>query len=295
MKNKLGLKPVKFQPTVRLSDIVTSGLPTADSLTFPLGHADAIQPEMFLNDTLGDCAIAGSIEEIRLANALNGVTVNFTDDTARQNYTEVTGYDPADPSTDAGTDVHELYDFRQSTGLIDADGQRHKIVAYAGLTPGDFDELLVALSLFGMVGIGIQVPDYAETQFEDGQPWDLLPGRHGIEGGHYIPVVDAQSRTEADVFSWARKQGITARFYTALNTVAVVALTEELFTDGKSSAFLDEDKLAALLPELNTGTVSAKAPRKSRARASVDYGTQVLDVTDAEISGPLQAVTDTVE
>lgn len=270
MKYRLGLKPVVAQPRVRLCDYYNSGLPSVDSLTFPLGHADAIQPRMFCNDQLGDCAIAGSIEEIRLANALRGVTVNFTDDTAVENYSAITGYVPGDPDTDQGTDVHELYDYRQSTGLVDADGNRHKIVAYAGLTPGDFDELLVALSLFEMVGIGIQVPDYCDAQFEAGQPWHLIPGRHRIEGGHYIPVVDATSRTEAGLFTWGGHGGITASFYSTFNTVAVVALTEEMFNDGKSPEGVDFARLAADLSLLNTGPVMAKAPRGRRARVSVD-------------------------
>lgn len=148
-----------------LKSYYTPDLPSVDSLKFPFGHAAAIQPHMFMNDTLGDCAIAGSIEEVRLANALRGVTVNFTDETAVQNYSAITGFDPDDPSTDQGTDVHDLYQYRKTTGIVDADGNYHKILAYAGLTPGDFDELLIALSLFDMVGIGIQVPDYAEDQF----------------------------------------------------------------------------------------------------------------------------------
>lgn len=258
MKYKLGLKPVEAQPRVMLRDYTTSDLPTVESLTFPVGHADAIQPKMFMNDTLGDCAIAGSIEEVRLANALRGVTVNFTDQTAVQNYSEITGYNPGDPNTDQGADVHELYDFRKATGIVDADGNYHKIVAYAGLTPGDFDELLVALSLFDMVGIGIEVPDYCQTQFEAGQPWHIVQGYHQIEGGHYIPIVGATDKDTAQLFTWGALGGITRLFYEKYNTVAAVALTEELFTADKSPEGIDMAKLAADLPELNTGPVMLK-------------------------------------
>lgn len=266
MRYKLGLKPVAAQPTIRLCSYYTSNLPDVESLKYPLGHADSIQPEMFCNDVIGDCAIAGSIEEVRLANTLRGVVVNFTDETAIENYAAIAGYD-GDPSTDNGTDVHELYDYRQSTGIVDADGNYHKIVAYAGLTPGDFDELLVALSLFDMVGIGIKVPDYCDTQFQNGQPWDLVPGRHRIEGQHYIPVVAATDRDTVTVYTWGAQQQMTSTFYNAMNTVAVVALTEELFTDGKSPEGIDRAKLAADLPQLNTGPVLARAPKRSRRDA----------------------------
>lgn len=273
MKYKLGLKPVKAQPRIQLCSYYTSDLPSVDSLTFPLGHADTIQPAMFLNNELGDCAIAGSIEEIRLANALRGVTVDFTDDTAAQAYHEITGWNPG---PDDGTDVHELYDYRQTTGIADADGNRHKIVAYAGLTPGDFDELLVALSLFDMVGIGINCPDYIDTQFAAGQPWHLIHGRHKIEGGHYIPVVGATDKNTAQLFTWGALQGITRTFYNAMNTVAVVALTEELFTNDKTPEGIDRTKLAADLPEFNTGPVMEKAPRSKR---------RTPDIVAQEITG----------
>lgn len=269
MAYKYGLKPVTSQPDLRLADYYTTGLPSVDDLKFPLGHADAIEPHMFCNNKLGDCAIAGSIEEVRLANALAGKTAPFTDDTAIENYSAITGYTPGDPATDQGTDVHDLYRYRQHTGIVDADGTRHKIVAYAGLTPGDFEELLIALSLFDMVGIGIQVPDYAETQFNAGQPWHIERGRHKIVGGHYVPVVGAVAAHRVQLFTWGRLAAMEATFYSAFNTVAVVALTEELFSGGKTPEGVDFAKLAADLPQFNTGPVMAKAPRGKRPRATV--------------------------
>jgi hypothetical protein len=93
---KLGLKPVKHQPKLMLKKYLSSNLPTPPE---KFGHVSLIQPHMFKNDSLGDCAIAGSIEEIRLLNAERKVTVPFSDTTAVTNYSAVTGYDPADPST----------------------------------------------------------------------------------------------------------------------------------------------------------------------------------------------------
>jgi hypothetical protein len=256
VKYKLGLKEVQEQPQVMLASYFTSDLPSVESLKFPLGHADKIQPEMFLNNKLGDCAIAGSIEEVRLANALRGVTVNFTDATALANYSAITGYNPDDPSTDGGTDVHQLYDYRKTTGIVDADGQYHKIVAYAGLTPGDWDELLIALSMFDMVGIGIQVQDYCEQQFEDGQPWSLERGFHQTVGGHYIPVVGATDINTAQLYTWGSIGGITKPFYEKFSTVSVVALTDEIFEQGKTPEGLDAAQLAQDLTEFNGNVMS---------------------------------------
>lgn len=260
MKYRLGLKPVHTQPRLQLSSYFTSDLPSVESLPQKFGHSGVIRPQMFMNDQLGDCAIAGSIEEVRLLNALRGVTVNFTDETAVQNYSEIAGYDPDDPESDQGTDVHDLYEFRQTTGIVDADGNRHKILAWAGLTPGDFDELLIALSLFEVVGVGIQVPEYAEAQFEAGGPWQLKKGRHSIVGGHYIPAV-GRNYHAAQIYTWGGQIDLDDGFYSTLSNVAVVALTEEMFTDGKSPEGVDMAKLAHDLGELNTGPVMDRAPQ----------------------------------
>jgi hypothetical protein len=211
-----------------------------------------------MNDTLGCCAISGSVEEVRLANALRGVTVNFSDASAVANYSAITGYNPDNPFSDQGTDVHELYQWRQRIGIVDDDKKYHKIVGYAGLTPQDFDELLIALSLFDMVGIGIDVPDYCQAQFAAGRPWHLLSGFPHIVGGHYIPIVGAEGNQLADLFTWGAKTGIERGFYERFNTVAVVALTEEMFTNGKSPEGVDMAALAKDLPQLNTGPVMSK-------------------------------------
>ncbi|HET9874297.1 MAG TPA: hypothetical protein VFQ37_00820 [Mycobacterium sp.] len=261
-----GLKPVRRQPSLRLVDYLRpSDLPAVESLPAKFGH-DLIQPEMFLNDRIGCCAIAGSIEEVRLLNATRGVTVNFSNQSVVTNYSAITGYRPgpeltlrnAPPNpTDQGTDVHELFDYRQNTGLVDDGGNRHKVVAYAGLTPGDFGELLQALYLFETVGIGILVPDYAQTQFEAGGPWQPLPGRPNIEGGHYIPAV-SRDGASVDIFTWGARIVMTDAFYEKFSNVAVVSFTEEMLTNGKTIDGFDRDKLLADLPEFNTGPVMSK-------------------------------------
>lgn len=274
MKHCLGLKPVHRQPRLRLVDYLRpSDLPAVESLPAKFGHADLIQPQMFLNDRIGDCAIAGSVEEIRLLNATRGVTANFSNRSVVANYSAITGYEPgpelavrgAPPNpTDQGTDVHDLYEYRQTTGLVDDDGNRHKVVAYAGLTPGDFGELLQALYLFETVGVGILVPDYAEAQFETGGPWQPEPGRPNITGGHYIPAV-ARDGAAVDVFTWGARIAMTDDFYREFSNVAVASFTEEMLIDGKTVDGFDRDKLLADLVALNTGPVMAKAPSRRKA------------------------------
>jgi hypothetical protein len=262
---KYGLKPVTEQPRLKLRDYLTSDIPTVADLKFPFGHASLITPEMFGNDEFGDCWPASAVEGIRLLTAGQGKEANFTTETVLQLYSDVTGFKADDPSTDEGTDVHEGFQFWQNTGVTDADGNVHKVIDYVGLTPGDWNEMLVALSIFDVVYWGFQVPDYAQQQFTDGQPFSLLPGRHSIVGGHAVAIVEAQSPTLADAFCWGGKAGITAPFYSAMSMVAVVAITPDMFTDGKTLDGIDSAKLQADLPAFDTGNVSLKALKGKKA------------------------------
>jgi hypothetical protein len=283
---KYGLKPVTSQPRLRLADYVTSDLPSFASLPDTFGNPDLIQPEMFMNDTLGCCDESGTAEEIRYLNQAAGVTVNFTDASIVENYSAVTGYNPDDPSTDQGTDVHQMMEYRKTTGFLDADNQRHTIIDYVGLTPGDWDEAMVALWLFGVVGIGIQATSYIQQQFSEGQPWHLVPGRHSIDGGHYVPLVARTNANTAALYTWGGVGGIESNYYHPYCTVAVVSITKEMFTPEGAAGFngaVDFDKLAADLPQLNTGTVSAKAPRSKRGLPRVKVSVDGVDQGPGEI------------
>ena len=253
MQYKLGLKPVTKQPTLRLKDYLSSSLPTPP---LKFGHADLIQPMMLGNDQYGDCAIAGSIEEIRLLNAERGFTVPFSTASALKAYGEITGFDPSQPDTDQGTDVHDLYEYRQNTGIADDNGQRHKLAAYVGLTPGDWNQLVQALYLFQVVGIGIQVPDYAQDEFAKGGPWQPMRGHHQIVGGHYIPAVSRNANT-VDIITWGGRIPMTATFYKRFSNVAVVHFTDEMLTGtGTTIDGFDRASLLADLSQLNTGRVA---------------------------------------
>jgi hypothetical protein len=248
MGYKLGLKPVVEQPRLKLGDYLHPDLPTPP---VKFGHAELIQPAMFMNDRLSDCTIAGSIEEIRLLNAERKVIAPFSDRAAIANYSALTGYILGDQSTDRGADIHDLYEYRKTIGIADDAGDRHRIVAYAGLTPGDWDEFVEALYLFTTVGVGLQLPDYAQDQFNAGRPWQVLSGQHGIEGGHYVSACARDGNT-VDVFTWGRRHTMEADFYRAFNSVAVVSFTEEMLIGDKTIDGFDRATLLADLPAFNT-------------------------------------------
>src|SRR4029077_18969170 len=67
------------------------------------------------NDHYGDCVWAGSAHEHMLFNkVVHHQDVPFDDQCVLADYSVVTGFDPNDPSTDKGTDVHAALDYRRS-------------------------------------------------------------------------------------------------------------------------------------------------------------------------------------
>ena len=108
---------------------------------------------MFANDRYGDCVWAGAAHETMLwTEAMQ--TAAFNDKNVLSDYSAVTGFDPASPkATDNGTDMQEAASYRRKTGVLDAKGKRHKVLAYLALRPGDIDQLALAMYLFSAVGI----------------------------------------------------------------------------------------------------------------------------------------------
>lgn len=176
-------------------------------------HHDIPDPiGMLGNDRYGDCVWAGAAHETMLWNATQARAVPFDDEHVLADYTAVTGFDPNNPASDQGTDVHDALNYRRKTGVADATGQRHKISAYVSLEPGNWHELLEALNVFEAVGIGFEFPDYAMDEFNTGKPWAYRTGGT-IEGGHYVPVVGRPHISTITVVTWGQLQPMTRSFF----------------------------------------------------------------------------------
>lgn len=204
---------------------------------------------MLGNDKYGDCVWAGAGHETMLWNKEANRTVAFTDASVLGDYSAVTGFKPNVPSTDDGTDVQVAASYRRKTGVADAQGQRHKVAAYLALTPGDVDQLTLAMYLFSAVGIGIQFPDSAMAQFNAGKPWDVVPGPKPTEG-HYIPGFGRDAKGNIVVVTWGRIQLMTPRFYKKYCDEAVAYVSPEMLVPPKSLT-LEGLKLAQLMKDLN--------------------------------------------
>jgi hypothetical protein len=130
------------------------------------------------------------------------VPVNFTDEAVLSDYAAVTGFNPVTGAGDNGTVVLDALNYRRKVGIVDAQGNRHKIAAYAALEPGNWHNVLTALYLFHNIGIGINFPNTAMAQFNHGKPWTKIMN-YRLDGGHYIPIV-AKRGSYLDVVTWSR-------------------------------------------------------------------------------------------
>jgi hypothetical protein len=200
------------------------------------------------NDLCGNCVWAGGDHETMLLNAVHGVTVRVTAQNAISDYSAMTGYRPGNPLTDRGTDMSKAADYRRTTGLIDSAGVRHKIDAYVSMHPGDFDTIKLATYLFGAVGFGFVFPSTAKSQFIHEQPWDVVPGAF-IDGGHYVPIFDANSAGNLVCCTWGRLQAITPNFVSAYNDEALAYLSLE-WLDKNTMLNPDNFDRAALVKDL---------------------------------------------
>jgi len=211
---------VKMKLTAYLSKAQLP-VPPAD-----FGHYDLISKYGMLgNDNYGDCVWAGAAHETMMWCKEVGSAATFSDKGVLGDYSKVTGFKPNDPTTDQGTDMQVAASYRRKTGVIDAKGKRHKVVAYLAIAKGHVDQHTSAAYLFGAVGVGIKFPDSAMDQFNAGKPWDVVAGAT-IEGGHYIPLVGRRNGNLL-IVTWGRVQEMTPAFFEKYNDESVVYLTKE--------------------------------------------------------------------
>lgn len=247
---KLGKTPARKDAiTFKLADFVDKSV-VWPKIPKTFGHEGFISKKawgMLGNDEVGDCVLAGGGHETMLWNAIAGNTVQFSTANTLKDYSAITGYDPKDPSTDQGTDMQVAASYRRKTGLLDASGKRHKVAAYLSIKPGDVQEHLIALYLFGAVGIGIEFPGSAMDQFNAGRNWSVVKGS-SIEGGHYIPLV--AKRTSIEAVTWGSIVGMTQAFFEKYNDESVAYVSLEMMKNGVSAEGFDAAKLTAFLNAL---------------------------------------------
>jgi hypothetical protein len=250
MTFKLGKKPAR-PGAVRLrlaSYVNAAALPP---LPAAFGHDALIGARdwgMLANDRYGDCVWAGAAHETMLLAREAGRLVTFSAAAVLGDYAAATGFDPARPETDQGTDLQEAAAYRRATGIVDAHGVRHRIAAYLALDCGNLEHLYQAAYLFGVAGIGLSLPSSAIEQSKRGEAWDIVAGA-AIEGGHYVPLVGRRA-DGLHVVSWGVDQVMTERFLRQYCDEAIAYVSQECLLARKSPEGFSYDDLISDLAAL---------------------------------------------
>lgn len=188
---------------------------------------------------------AGFAAETMLAAREAGAEVEFTAESVLGDYAASTGYTPGDPATDRGSDLQDAASYRRRIGIADATGRRHRVGGYVSLTQGDPDQLAAATYIFGAVGVGIRVPDYAV----DGE-WESRMGVAPIVGGTYTPVVGRRDGNFLAISGGGVRE-MSPTFYRRYCDESIVYLSEEFMISSTPPPGFDR---AQLLIDLNAFT-----------------------------------------
>lgn len=183
-----------------------SGVPASSWLMLGNGPDNSI-PNLPNFGGCGDCTVAGMghmIDQVEWY-AQSHTPATVTGAQAVAAYSAITGYNPANGSNDNGAELQQVLQWWTQNG-------------FAGYTPSGFAEIDITnvaltqtcIDYFGAVYSGFAVPAIFETQFDNGQPWDVPRGRAGsqIVGGHCVPIIGYDA-TYWYVLTWGAVQKVT--------------------------------------------------------------------------------------
>jgi hypothetical protein len=232
----LGRKAVKTDSrTLKLAKYLTPALPTPPvSVDWTKGITSFGE---MLNDSLGDCTIAGLGHAVQIWSANTGKESTVSDATIQSAYEDWCGYNPNDSSTDnGGIELDVLNDFKKD-GLGE-----HKLLAFADPSVTNLNEIRKAIDLFGGVYIGLNLPTEAQNQ----NTWDVVSGMTpGSWGGHavFVPKYDADTFT---CITWGGLKEMTTAFWSACCDEAHALIGQDWFeTSGVDPTGLNLSQLNA--------------------------------------------------
>lgn len=160
--------------------------------------------EMDGNDSVGDCTCAWESHGLMLRTANTGTIVIPTTAQTLNLYSEITGFNPNEPSTDQGAMISDVCAFMGKTGLLGHKSIGHVPIVTDQVGPTQITRIKQGVQIFGDVNLGVNLPASAETQFDAGQPW-TVSGDLTIEGGHCIGAV-GYDNNYLHVVTWGRLQ-----------------------------------------------------------------------------------------
>lgn len=202
---KLGKLSAKFSDSDFLFKNLIRAAPVPENYDWDITHPGVPTP-VFLNDQLGDCVMAGRAHQtLRFEMAEQKKLISISDDEVKAEYFRETG------GADSGLVVSDSLRNWRRLGWY-AGGKNYKIRAYARLDVANQYQVKSAIYADLGMGIGFDVPQSAMDQFNNGQPWTLVPGHNPSLGGHYVYCV-GYDKDGITCVTWGRRQRMSWDFF----------------------------------------------------------------------------------
>jgi hypothetical protein len=227
---KLGRTPSPHRAKLCLMNFIDlKKLPTPPpSVNYSEKAAKAIA-EVYCNDELGDCVIAGGYHLVGVwtANA-DGEAFIATREQIIADYSAIGGYDGT-PESDQGCNEQAALKYWINNGF--ADGS--KLAGFVGVDATNVDEVMTAIYLFEDLLLGIELPDAWIADYGL-KVWDVA-GEANPDNGHCVVVVGYDG-LGVQIATWGMVKTITW---------AALAKYCSRKTGGEIYALLSPDELRA--------------------------------------------------
>ena len=147
---------------------------------------------MFLNDTYGDCTVAGVAHAIMAWNKeVDEHDEVPTDAQVESTYFALTG------GADSGCVEADVLQTWHNDGLFG-----HKIAGFAPVRTSDVTGIHQAVAFYGAAYLGVALPESSQQQFAAGEEWTVVPGSP-IEGGHCVLIV-GYNQSSVQIVTWGQ-------------------------------------------------------------------------------------------
>jgi hypothetical protein len=268
---KLGRnRPVARCPRLSLRNYLTRRLPAAPVTCDYTKPAAAALAQIYDNDTLGDCVIAGMAHVVGVLTGNSGTKpFIYTSQQIIELYSAIGGYVPGDPSSDQGCDEQTALNYWENNGAMPPGGKNpaadsHRIAGWLAVDGNNPSEYRTALWLFENLYFGIELPDawIRSMPAASGFVWDVA-GPSDPDNGHCVAGVGYNANgvvfdtwgmtglmTDAAIAKYATRSS-HGELYTAVSQDGINKATQ------KAPAGFDWSQLVADFDSMG-GSVTAK-------------------------------------
>lgn len=166
------------------------------SVDYRAAAASALK-NVYLNDTYGDCVIAGGYHIEATATGNAGKLFTATRAQLIHDYSAIGGYVPGDPSTDHGCDLQTAMNYWTQKGFQNGT----KLAGWLAVDPHNLIELQQACWLFENLYFGIELPDSWVSPFPTGDGFVWGPGTPDVQNGHCF-IGDGYDNKGVTIDTW---------------------------------------------------------------------------------------------